>query len=181
MSTDEKRRNVIGRMVATAEVMGGTFSEAAAELLFEQIERYNEADIVAALKKVMSNRGRFTASMIIDQLASLDGRPTVDEAWAKIPRDESRSVAMTEEMCHAWGIAQPLLEVRDNFGARKAFEAAYITAVDAARADNAPVNWFPSLGDQASGRDECFAEVQRLNQEARNRLSGTTLRAIGNE
>jgi len=179
MTTDDKRKNIIMRLVATAEAMGGTLTQPAAEIMYEQVEGYTEAEIVGALKKAARNRGRFTVAMLTDQLASLDGRPTVDEAWAKIPRDESSSVAMTEEMAKAWGIAQPLLEARDNFGARKAFEAAYNAAVDDARDEGRPVSWFPSLGDSQSGREAVQAEVRALNQQAMARLADSSQRALG--
>jgi len=42
-----------------------------------------------------------------------DGRPSADEAWATVPKDEAASVVMTEEMSEALGIAKTLLDAKD--------------------------------------------------------------------
>lgn len=102
-----------------------------------------------------------------------DGRPSSDEAWAVIPRDENTSVVMTEEMAEAYGIAKPLLDVNDQIAARMSFKAAYERIVEANRRDGIEPIWFPSLGHDKGGRDQAITEAVRMG-----RLSAEHMKSI---
>lgn len=106
-------------------------------------------------------RGRFvpTPADVIAQIegtATADGRPGPEEAWAIAlgSRDEADTVVWTRETAEAMGIATPLLEIRDEVGARMAFRESYNRLVDEARREHMPVSWVVSLGFDSKRRDE---------------------------
>jgi len=100
---------------------------------------------------------------ILDKIVP-DGRPSVEEAWAMIPRDEYTSVVMTEEMAKALRVAQPLLDEGDQVAARMAFKDAYTRLVDTAKRLGELVKWLPSLGQDKESREACLAEAIRLGR-----------------
>lgn len=80
---------------------------------------------------------------------SMDGRPSVDEAWAIAitGRSEEETVVWTAETAEAFGICQPILnDLGDEVGARMAFKDAYSRLVTAARSAGKPATWNVSLG-----------------------------------
>lgn len=93
-----------------------------------------------------------------------DGRPSSDEAWAMVPRDEAASVVMTDEIAEAFGVAKPLLDARDQIAARMAFKAAYERIVESNRNAGIKPRWFPSLGHDKAGRDLVISEAVRLGR-----------------
>ena len=113
-------------------------------------------------------KGEFTPkpSNILQYLDAMnpDGRPTPDEAWAMMPRSESESVIMSEEMGEAMGYAQPLLDCRDQVAARRAFIDAYSRIVEKNKLAGIKPKWFPSLGDDPGGRMPAIAEAVRLGR-----------------
>lgn len=99
-------------------------------------------------------------------------RPGPDEAWAKIPRSEDDHVVWTDEMAHAWGVANNLVnpglvEKPDWVAARMAFRDAYVRAVESARAQGRPVRWSLSRGHDSRGLREVVDEAVRLGQLSR--------------
>lgn len=101
-----------------------------------------------------------------------DSRPGADEAWSMIPRDESSSVVMTEEMAEAYGIAKPLLDEGDQVAARMAFKEAYARIVDANKRDGVIPKWFPSLGDSKEGREAALNQAVRLGRISAEHAAG---------
>ena len=91
--------------------------------------------------------------------AKPDGRPSADEAWAAIPRDEMTSVIMSAEMAEAMQVAQPLLDAGDQVAARMAFRDAYTRIVDGNKRNSVAVKWFPSFGTDKHGRAVAVAEA----------------------
>jgi len=76
-----------------------------------------------------------------------------------MPADEQESVVWTEEMAHAWGIAQPFLDQGDAAAARGAFRKAYEKAVLDARIHGKAPRWTPSLGLDVAGRELALREA----------------------
>ena len=105
---------------------------------------------------------------MINFIKSQDGRPSADEAWAMIPRNESVSAVLSQDMLTAMSSAQPLLDEGDQVAARMAFKESYTRLITAARNNSVPVAWFPSLGDDKNGREAVVQEAVRLG-----RISGT--------
>jgi hypothetical protein len=101
---------------------------------------------------------------MINFIKSKDGRPSADEAWAMIPRNESVSAVLSQDMLTAMGAAQPLLDEGDQVAARMAFKESYNRLITEARNNSIPVEWFPSLGDDKYGREAVVKEAVRLGR-----------------
>jgi len=95
---------VIQELAGTAELCGTELSQAATQIMCAELEGYPEPMVLGALSRLRrEHQGRFTLAAIISRMD--DGRPGVEEAWAMFPKDESSTVAMTEEMREAMGAA----------------------------------------------------------------------------
>jgi hypothetical protein len=108
-------------------------------------------------------RGRFfpmPADLIaqLQGLASNDGRPGPEEAWATALRgnDEAETIVWTAETAQAWAIAAPVLRGGDEVGARMAFKEAYLRIVDEARRQRVPAAWQASLGHDPERRQRAL-------------------------
>lgn len=87
-----------------------------------------------------------------------------DEAWALMPKSESESAMLTEEIAQAMAAAAPLLEVGDRVAARMAFRDAYTRLTDLAKIEGRLPVFFPSFGTDASGRVTVLANAVRAGQ-----------------
>lgn len=107
---------------------------------------------------------------IIRRVANMgpsDGHLPADEAWAIAAKamDESETVVMTQEIADAWGVAQEVMRLADEVGARMAFRSAYERRVNESRINGLRPKWFPSLGHDPLKRAaalEAAAERLRL-------------------
>jgi hypothetical protein len=146
-------RGDVARAVAvTAEFFGKELSQAAVDVLMEDLAEYNPDAVLAALRACRKELSRFPAPAdIIGRMASRDGRPGAAEAWAMIPQDESGSVVWTDEMQTAFGVAGPLMRDGQEFAARKAFEEIYEREVRDAREQRRPPRWMLSRGTSKAG------------------------------
>jgi hypothetical protein len=101
------------------------------------------------------DRGRFipVPADIIAKLIEQAGRPSQDEAWAIAVKgaDEAASVAWTDDIAEAWGIAIPVWKAGDEVGARMAFKDAY-ERITRERQGTA-VRWWASLGHDRDARE----------------------------
>lgn len=153
---------------ATAESLGQTISATAAELMAADLAEYQTEVIAAALRACRREiaNGKLTLAAILERIQADDNRPTDDEAWgiALQAADESATVLMTEEIHAALAAARPVLEHGDKVGARMAFKAAYVRAVDTARRANRPVKWSPSWGSDPAMRLVALDEAVRLGR-----------------
>lgn len=87
-----------------------------------------------------------------------------DEAWALVPKSESDSAMLTDEIAQAIAAATPLLEVRDKVAARMAFKDCYTRLVEKAKAEGRAPHYFPSFGTEPSGRVVMLADAVRKKQ-----------------
>ena len=152
---------------ATLEVYGKDRSDGAVALWWKLLSGFDMAAVESALADHL-RQSRFapTPADIIAILQARDGRPTADEAWAMMPRSEAASAPMTDEMAHALGIAQPLLNAGDQVGARRAFIDAYEKAVTVARAEGRPVRAYISFGWDIAGREAAVHRAVELGMIA---------------
>lgn len=142
---------IIKALAVTAELTGTELSLDAARVFAEDLSRYPVAQVLGALVRCRREvRNRLTLSDVISRLD--DGRPGAEEAWSMMPKTERDSVVWTDEMSHAFSVAQPLLDEGDAVAARMAFKEAYTVAVQSARDVGAPPKWWPSYGQDKSGR-----------------------------
>lgn len=146
-------RELIQAIAATAELCGAKLSEAAAMMLVQDLSEYPEQQVLVALTRVRKSGKRFSLGAVIEEIDQNDGRPGPDAAWAMLPRDESQTVVWTPEMQEAWGIAAPLVEIGDKFGARRAFCEAYERIVERNRESGVTARWEVSLGQDPRGRE----------------------------
>ena len=153
---------------ATLEVYGQLPpTETATGLWWNALARFDLADVRKAFDEHIRT-GKFSPRPA-DLLEILgrskpDGRPTADEAWAMIPRDEYTSAMMTDEMHRALHTAQPLLDEGDQVAARMAFKAAYDRLVGENKRAGIAAKWNVSLGWDAAGREPVLAEALRLGR-----------------
>lgn len=101
---------------------------------------------------------------VIAFIQAQDGRPSADEAWSMIPRNESVSAVMTQDMLTAMGSAQPLLDEGDQVAARMAFKDTYNRLVDESRRAGKSIDWQVSLGDDKFGREAVLVDAVRLKR-----------------
>ena len=165
---DSQKSEFFDLMCATVEVYGQPkLSKDAIRIWWAALQQFDIAEVRQALDEHI-RKSKFTPrpADILDILDKIhpDGRPGAEEAWAMIPRDESESAVMTEEMAAALRAVQPLLDERDQVAARMAFKQAYERLVDTAKRLGAPVMWFPSLGTDKEVRDRVLAEAVRLGR-----------------
>jgi hypothetical protein len=142
-------------------------------LFFAALGEYSLADVRKAISAHIKDpeRGQFPPKPadIIAQLrggAQSDGRPDGNEAWAIAihARDEAETVVWTQEMAEAFGVAQSVLELGDEVGARMAFKAAYERRVEQARAAGEPVRWIKSIGHDPERREAALADAVRAGR-----------------
>lgn len=145
-------------IAVTAELCGTNLSDPAKRMMMQDLSGYPDAAVIQALSACRKQlKGRLTLSEIISRID--DGRPGVEEAWAKLPRDEATTAVWTDEMRQAWAVALPLLEVGEDVAARMAFKEAYTRIVTAARDSGAPVVWSVTVGTDAHGRRAVIEEA----------------------
>lgn len=138
-------------IAVTAELTQTSLSTAAARVMAEDLARYPEAQVLAALTRCRRElKGRLTIADVLTRLD--DGRPGVEEAWARVPKTEAESAAWTDEMAQAFGVAWPLLS-DDPIAARMAFKEAYTAAVQRARDAGRSPRWTFTLGHDVNGRE----------------------------
>lgn len=144
-------RELIEALAVTAELCGRTFSAPAAAMFVSDLDRYQEAQVMVALARCRREvRGVLTVSDVVSRLE--DGRPGVEEAWAKLPMRESQTAVWTDEMSKAFGFAIALIDRGDVIGARMAFKESYTKEVARARDEGKPVRWVVSVGHDQAGR-----------------------------
>lgn len=165
---DNERLKFFDLMAATMEIYDHPkLSQSAIGIWWESLQKFDIAMVRQALDEHI-RKSKFSPrpADVLEILERIipDGRPSADEAWAMIPRDEFTSAVMTEEMAKALGIAQPLLDEGDQIAARMAFKDAYNRLVDTAKRLGEPVKWFPSLGSDKNGREAVLSEAVRLGR-----------------
>lgn len=165
----ENDKKQFGQVVrSTMLVCGGSAPEADVLRIWWASLEYYQIDEVTYAFSEFARKGKYPPKPadileILDRVKP-DGRPTADEAWAMIPRDEFTSSVMTTEMAEAMHIAQPLLDEGDQVAARMAFKDSYNRIIDASRRNGIKPKWFPSLGQDKAGRDSVLAEAVRLGR-----------------
>lgn len=153
------KEKLIAALGATAQAMGQQVTEDAVLLMADDLDDFSESQIAHALKTLRRNGYKFCVAKIIELISSQDGRPSADQAWAKIPKEESETGVVTDEMMRAWGVALGQYLDGDRVGAQIAFKREYQRMVDEARENSVAVKWFPSLGHDATGRDPVLIQA----------------------
>jgi hypothetical protein len=87
-----------------------------------------------------------------------------DEAWALMPKSESDSAMLTDEIAQAMAAASTLIEGGDKVAARMAFKDAYNRLVEKAKTEGRGPRFFPSFGSDAAGRVSMMANAVQKGQ-----------------
>lgn len=160
-------QKILEQIAVTAELMGNEISPTAAAVMASDLSEYPKAVVIEALSHIRKeSKSRLSLALIIEKIEELTpgGRPSPEEAWAMVPKDEYASVVMSDEMARALSVARPLIEDGDMVAARMAFKESYTNIVRFNKMHGIPVNWFPSLGHDKSGREPALAEAVRNNR-----------------
>jgi hypothetical protein len=145
-----------------------TPNETATGMFFNALARYPMAEVRAAMNAHISDpqRGRFVPTPAdilaqLDLMASNDGRPGVEEAWAIAVsgKDERVTIVWTDEIAQAMASAKPIMDLGDEVGARMAFKEAYARLVADARQQRRPMRWVAALGHDEAGRASALREA----------------------
>lgn len=153
---------------STMLVCGGDAQEAdVLRIWWASLLKFDIVEVSAAFSRY-AQRGKYAPKPadileIIDRMKP-DGRPGVEEAWARIPKDEHGSAMMTEEMSEAYGIAAPLMNDGETTAARMAFKEAYARIVERNKQAGVSVKWFASLGRDPEMRTTVLQEAVRLGR-----------------
>lgn len=148
-------KNLIQSVAVTAELCGGTqLSELAAKAFLEDLARFPEASVIAALARCRKElTGRLTVAAVIQRIPG--GRPGPEEAWAissKGGTSESITKVWTQEMFAAFIDVQEIYDSEGPIPARMAFKEIYARHVAEAEASGRPVEWQITQGNDAGGR-----------------------------
>lgn len=163
--------SLVKLVIATAEVMGAELSLDGARLMCEDLSRYPEPLVAAALSRCRKElRGRFTLAEVIARID--DGRPGPEEAWGMYPKGERETAVVTGEMQEAMRHAWPLVQEGDLVAGRMAFREAYQRIVAEARDRGVPVRWEPTLGHDRGGREAPLLEAVALGRLAAHQVVG---------
>jgi hypothetical protein len=164
MNTNEKAE-FTDLLIGTFEVYGTKITQTSIMIWINSMSKYPFFDLKTALTYHIQNSPYAPKpSDMINFIQAQDGRPGADEAWAMIPRNESVSAILSQEMLTAMAAAQPLLNEGDQVAARMAFKESYSNLVNSARQTSRPVEWFPSLGNDKYGREAVVKEAIRLGR-----------------
>lgn len=79
---------------------------------------------------------------------------SADEVWPLLPKTESESAMMTQEMQQALAVAMPALSAGDDIAARIAFRAAYTRLTDRAKIERRMPQYILSRGTDFAGQVE---------------------------
>lgn len=145
--------DLIKALAVTAELCGTNLSEAAAQVLADDLMAYDRQQVLGALKRCRAElKGRLTMAEVLSRLD--DGRPGPDEAFAMLPRGEEQTVVWTDEMAAAASFRD---SDADNMTQRLAFREAYVKAVARAREARRPARWWVSMGHDEKAREAPIA------------------------
>lgn len=172
-ATTSKDEALVKAIAVALEITRSQLSDGAMMFMLSELRTFPYEQVEGALRRCCRElkQGQFTLEAVLSRLD--DGRPSPEEAWASIPKDEEGSVVWTEEMRAAWASARPLLLEGEVVQARMAFLDAYRRLTREAREARAPVEWSFSPGYNRDCRELVLldaAEKGRLSTEAVKRL-----------
>lgn len=153
------RPDILKQLLITCEILGRELSDAAAEVMVEELAQYPEHEVLVALDACRKSlKGRLTLADVLERIPS--SHPGVEEAWAIMSKalgNESITIVQTEEMLQAFAVANSLAD--DPIAARMAFKETYVRLVSEARNRRQPAAWSATLGWDAAGRQPVIEDA----------------------
>lgn len=168
MTTEQKELAIIQALTVCAELTGTQLSEAAFDVMVDDLMAYEAQSVLAALNRCRRElTGRLTLAAVLQRLDT--GLPSADEAFGMLVegwRNEALTVVVPAIAMRAAGNgAQELYFCGDKTGARMAFKGAYERLAANVQGKAA---WFVSAGndrDQRSAAVMAAVKARRLEQE----------------
>lgn len=168
MTTEQKELAIIQALTVCAELTGTQLTEAAFDVMVDDLMAYEAQSVLAALNRCRRElTGRLTLAAVLQRLDT--GLPSADEAFGMLVegwRNEALTVVVPAIAMRAAGNgAQELYFCGDKTGARMAFKGAYERLAANVQGKAA---WFVSAGndrDQRSAAVMAAVKAGRLEQE----------------
>lgn len=168
MTTEQKELAIIQALTVCAELTGTQLSEAAFDVMVDDLMAYEAQSVLAALNRCRRElTGRLSLAAVLQRLDT--GLPSADEAFGMLVegwRNEALTVVVPAIAMRAAGNgAQELYFCGDKTGARMAFKGAYERLAANVQGKAA---WFVSAGndrDQRSAAVMAAVKAGRLEQE----------------
>lgn len=160
-------QKLLEAIAVTAELMGSEISPTSAAVMASDLSSYPKDLVIEALSHIRKeSKSRLSLALVIEKIEELTpgGRPSPEEAWAMVPKDEQSSAVMSNEMAQALGVAQSLIDDGDMVAARMAFKESYSNIIKFNKMNSIKVEWFPSLGFDKEGRAPALADAVRNNR-----------------
>lgn len=137
------------------------------EMWWAALGGYPDGVVMAAVTHYIKNSS-FTPHLN-DILKACDAQTDggwlgVEEAWALMPKHESESAMLTDEIAQAIAVATPLIEQGDRVAARMAFKDAYTRLVERAKLEGRKPRYFPSYGTDKHGAVAMLAKAVQVGQ-----------------
>ena len=170
MTTEQKELAIIQALTVCAELTGTQLSDAAFDVMVDDLMAYEAQSVLAALNRCRRElTGRLTLAAVLQRLDT--GLPSADEAFGMLVegwRNEALTVVVPAIAMQAAGNgAYELFAVNDKTGARMAFRESYermAGGLDLA----AGVKWVVSRGSDRNHATQAIMEAVRkgrLKQE----------------
>lgn len=168
MTTEQKELAIIQALTVCAELTGTQLSEAAFDVMVDDLMAYEAQSVLAALNRCRRElTGRLSLAAVLQRLDT--GLPSADEAFGMLVegwRNEALTVVVPAIAMRAAGNgAQELYFCGDKTGARMAFKGAYERLAANVQGKAA---WFVSAGndrDQRSAAVMAAVKAGRLEQQ----------------
>lgn len=143
------------------------FSDERVEMWMQALSHFPTGSVMKATRSYITTN-KFKpqlADIVAGCAAQLDGNWLgADEAWALMPKSESDSAMLTNEMAQAMAAAAPLLEMGDRVAARMAFRDTYNRLIERAKLEARTPSYFPSFGSDEAGRVSMLANAVNAKQ-----------------
>lgn len=132
-------------------------------------------DVVVAAIKQHSKTQKFAPTVAdIHELLNIGNkRPTSDEAWLMIPKDEFVSAWLTDEMLAAWTAGACDMYSTDKVGARMGYKSVYERLCTESELQGKLINWNFSAGYDEHQRREKLIEGHKKGWISKERMATT--------
>lgn len=154
----ERKNEMHDLLNLMSEYHGQEISDARKAMFALDLKGFTPKEIMAAWAAYRIKNTKFP--MPKDLLEHIqDGRPSAQEAWGLIPRDEDSSVVWSDEMRLAYGACASLIAEGQTTNAFFVFKERYEEFVKNNRKNHIPPKWSPSFGRDVISRQGALTEA----------------------